>query len=130
MGTYRAFYFGCWGDTGHFLWNSRKQSFHRYSDGLPNDFPVEPTLLDGTFIPPKAPKIEGLAHFSYVNGWSLIAFPDYSVDSRPGSNSVFLVSGQRSFEQTLALSKKSFPEIFNRFKFEIVLHQTTVAATT
>ncbi len=43
-----------------------------------------------------------------------------SIDSRPGSNSVFLANDTLTFDQMIEKAKAIFPEIVARFTFEIV----------
>ena len=62
---------------------------------------------------------EGKAALHYKGGWTALAFWDRSVDSRPGSNSVFLAEGTHQFEDMVVLAQQSFPSIMQRFKFKI-----------
>jgi hypothetical protein len=65
-------------------------------------------------------EIEGIASIHQKDGWTALSFWDRSIDDRHKSNSNFLAEGTFNFEEMLAISKKHFPEIFERFKFEVV----------
>lgn len=93
------YYFGCVGRPGHF--------FHgpdlRPVDEEPRDYP--PSIrcanfpggkLDGTFCD-KQNRTQGRARVFHVEGWTILAFWDYSIDKRGGSNSVFLIRGTWDF---------------------------------
>lgn len=89
----------------------------------PSDF-IFPNykLLDGGFL--KGPQIEGSAELIRFIGGTILSFWDRSVDERQGSNSAFIVQDHESFaEQTFEAMKTlfsaTFPEVYNRFKFEI-----------
>jgi hypothetical protein len=52
-------------------------------------------------------------------GWTAISFWDRSGDSRPGSNSAFLVAADVSDKELLTLARKQWPEIFARPGFPL-----------
>lgn len=104
-------YFGCVGPPGH----------HVFNPGLAYDRTL-PWLsyLDGMLATDKT-DAEGVARLYHFNGCTLLAFWDRSGDSRPGSNSVFYVPGRKTFEEVVESAKKSFPGIWRRFTFNVVL---------
>lgn len=115
-------YFGCVGQVGHYLY-------------MPGDRgPVQPhgmesrrlawaSICDGGLMDAnREEQVEGAATWSHVKGYSIVSFWDRSVDSRFASSSSFLVYGVVSFDQVLDISRKMFPTIFERFKFEIVAY--------
>ena len=112
------YYFGCWGsECGHYL----KDKF-----GKRIDFEKTPWInkIDGVLCPKKnigagAAKIN---YRSFVGGrvWTALAFWDYSVDERPGSNSIFIFQGKFNFKDMIKIAKDNFPDIFRRFDFEII----------
>jgi hypothetical protein len=53
--------------------------------------------------------------------WSLISWWDNSVDTRGASNCSFMVDRRETPEEILAEARAAFPQIFARFKYEIVL---------
>ncbi len=113
-------YFGCVERIGHYCyaadlgratWRGRREWVNR---------------LDG-LLPPLDTTVQGVATLAYIHGFSILAFWDRSVDNRPGSNSVFLIPGRWSFEETLERARVTFPKIFDRFQFEITKHSTVEA---
>lgn len=120
------FYFGCVREPGHFLWD---EHFHRYYDhahpDLPIGFPVQIHVLDGGLFPKsKFCHSPGVAFLAHINGWSTLSFVDNSVDSRPGSHSIFIIGALYDFRRIIMVTKKVFPAIWERFKFEVVPHET------
>lgn len=114
------FYFGCWGDTGHYLWN-RERRYTREGD-CPFD-PFYPRVeghahIDGVFCP-KNRQVQGEATVTVKDGWTILAFWDRSVDHRPNSNSAFIERGAFTFEEMVSRAKAEFPAIWARFAFEV-----------
>jgi hypothetical protein len=116
----RAFYFGCFGELGHYWWSTslREKIF---------DTPQElgrGLAIDGIYAP-FGREIEGSAQIVYMRppnqhkAWTIIAFWDRSVDKRSGSNSAFVLEGVYPFEDALHIAKGQFPDVFKRFTFPI-----------
>ena len=118
---------GCRGQAGHYF----------FLPGMRNLYSAFPEVdrlnrsalaqLDGAFAPQDTTN-EGEAwfHTDNVNGirYMVISFWDRSVDERHGSNSTFLLIGEaKSFNEAIAECRAAFPEVFNRFKFEIKLRR-------
>jgi hypothetical protein len=98
----RSYYFGCVGDVGHYMHTPDLESdwdFLRH-----NPWGVE---IDDGF--------KGLQH---KEGWTALAMVDYTVDSRPGSNSVFLAEGTYSLNEMIEIAKRDFPSISERINIE------------
>ena len=106
------YYFGCIGDSGHYLWRND------YNRGL--DFDVTPwgTDIDTGLCPP-GNQPQGLAALHHKDGWTALAFWDRSVDKRPGSNSVFLANRVVDFDGMMALARANFPAVIARLPFPI-----------
>jgi hypothetical protein len=111
------FYFGCWRDVGHYLWlpgmtHSWAGWFSKFAgklDGVP---------------PPRDTLDQGVASLHYLCAQrpdcvTALAFWDRSVDRRPGSNSVFFIPGRHVFDDALAAAREAFPQVFDRFEFEV-----------
>jgi hypothetical protein len=111
------FYFGCWHVIGHRLVDG---SGRTCCGRLPTDFPVNPEAIDSTFLPPLLPQVEGRGHLSHVNGWTLLAFWDRSIDRRGKSNSLFLARGIHTFEEMVNRCRAAFPTVWSRFDFDVV----------
>lgn len=111
------FYFGCWGDTGHYLWNRER--------GRPGDeeCPFNPwtkgdVQIDGGFCPRNG-QVQGEATVTVKNEWTILAFWDRSVDRRPNSNSAFIERGAFTFDEMVARARAEFPTVWARFAFEV-----------
>lgn len=113
-----AYYFGCVGDEGHYLWDAglTKQRIKVIYEGQP--WGVE---IDSGLCPKGSSGPEGIARLHQRDGWTAIAFWDRSEDSRPGSNSVFLFQELLTFDEALARARATFQTIFARFTFEVRL---------
>lgn len=126
------YYFGCSklkprDPVGHYL----------HDNNLRHDWDVEKGLpvlwrngkIDGGFAArvyqPNGDSIEapqGQARWMMCQGWTLISFWDRTGDSRPGSSSTFISKEHLTFEQMVAIAKEEFPQIWNRFNFEVKLY--------
>ena len=109
----KTYYFGCWDESaGHYLKDENRISISFYN----NDLPWE--NFDGK-LAPKDTRKAGIARLHHKDNWTALSFWDYSIDQRPGSNSIFFAEGTRSFDQMIQISKTSFPKIMERFDFQI-----------
>ena len=123
-------YFGCWRARGHYLWTRHGQMSARRDLER-----IGPRNIDGDFAPHPTPhrngycdcpQVEGTAALHHVEGWTILAFWDRSVDGRRGSNSAFLVYGEHSFDDMLALSRGHFGEVWQRWSFRLELYSPAV----
>lgn len=105
-----VYYFGCIRDKGHYMWHPRTQQHVQATLNQPWGY-----RIDGGVFPTK-PDTLGAGVIQYVakDGWSLICFADYSVDSRPGSHSTFLAHAKASADQLVVWAKNQWPEVFLR----------------
>jgi hypothetical protein len=118
----REIYFsGVWSSdqTGHFLYQPGS-SYHIWENNLPRDFPVREYTLDGAFLPPYQPQVEGLATHLHINGWTLLTFWDRSADRRGNSCASFICRGTLDFDDMVAHCKNAFPSVWKRFPFAVV----------
>jgi hypothetical protein len=110
-------YCGCHEQTGHYFWTPGMRGHkldHNYHDIC---------KLDGCFAPKDTSK-QGEAWFHSEPGYMVISFWDNSIDTRPGSNSTFLLTGApMCFNDAIAKCRLAFPEVFARFKFQITLRR-------
>jgi hypothetical protein len=110
-----AYYFGCQeGGGGHRLYTSGGGTCNREPAG----FPCRTTTLDAGLLPPGSQK-EGQATLVHLNGWTILAFWDRSIDSRSGSNSAFVFQGLMTFTEVCEQARLRFPEIWKRFNYTI-----------
>ncbi len=121
MGDRRSdfYYFGCWSANhkGHYLHLPGHVFTGRECwNDLPRAWQHE---LDGHLCPRGPQQIEGLAALHHLDGWTAFAFWDRSADQRPNSNSVFLAFGNFDFQAMRRLFAQQFPNITERFTFEL-----------
>lgn len=82
-------------------------------------------MLDGKLAPRewdshRAPEMpQGVAALHHKDGWTALSFWDRTGDSRPASNSTFLIEGTLDFDEALAEARERFSLLFERFDFEI-----------
>lgn len=108
-------YFGCWGGPGHYPWGPGQRSLPLSTlERLPWGYGVDSGLC------PKKDETQGRALLHHKGGWTALAFWDRSVDTRPGSNSAFLADGDFNFDAMVEKAKASFPQVWERFPFEVV----------
>lgn len=98
------FYFGCDGQSGHHLHDERlsrihgERGFERFDGGLC------PPAAEGLYIAALT-RLGGL-------GYSALAFWDQTIDSRPGSNSIFFAPSLIVHPVSMwALAQHKFPAI-------------------
>lgn len=113
-------YFGCWGGIGHYLWSPERKNIGW--DNIPKGLPFRWTKLDGGFIPKSCRWKNGSATLTRLDGWTVLSFPDNSVDSRPASNSGYVIKGEFEFQDAVDIAKSCFPKIWQRYKFEVIEH--------
>lgn len=110
------FYFGCGRDKGHFLWETEGQYIHVFHDAAKRLGVTESVLkfIDGTYIPSSYPQIQGHYQLSIIGPCKIVAWHDYSVDSRSGSNSALIGTGFDSPESMIDAAILKFPSFMNR----------------
>jgi hypothetical protein len=126
--TIEAYYFGCWEHSGHY-WRSP----NGYTDERKIEARIPEALrhgrVDSTFCPGYAgpygrrscPEVEGEAAIHLIEGWTVLAWWDRSVDSRPACNSALVVRGDHSFTTMLEVAKAQMPELLKRQRFPVRL---------
>jgi len=118
-----VYYFGCIDDAGHYFWVPPGASLYgRQRPAIPwQDGDLDAKLAPGYIGPYQSgPQIEGRAKVHHKNGWTAVAFWDRSVDSRGGSNSVFIVKGTLDFDSAVEQARAAFPKVWGRFKFPVI----------
>ena len=102
-------YFGCYKESGHYLWLPGMQKDHRQQYRWLCQF-------DGILAPQPEHTLY-VASYSWLGGWKLAALSwwDRSVDTRPNTNSiVFCDFDFGGGDLMLAQARIEFPEIFAR----------------
>lgn len=88
---------------------------------------LPPALLPGAIdarLTPANDRSQGAAALRWQNGYSVLAWHDFTTDSRPGSNSVFIVAGTRTFAELVRLLDECAPEIARRQTAPLHLEST------
>lgn len=116
----KCLYFGCHDGAGHYLHEPGMVRCHGIN---------QPRNFDGLLAPQDSTK-PYIAAVSRLEGWgmSALSFWDYSVDKRPGSNSIFFFTSlDISPDDMLAVAKKRFPSVFARLPIEVTLKTSEVS---
>lgn len=105
----KLYYFGCWKDKGHFFYTPDGS---RIKIVGPFEYNID------TVYPPKTESYEdeSVASLNLVDGWTVLAMWDRSVDKRHQSNSAFIAKGELTVNEMWLLVKEHYPHIFNRLK--------------
>lgn len=107
-------YFGCINQPGHFAWeneNSPMSSYTGWGKWLSDQ--------DGK-LTPRDTQREGrpMVHHLFNDTVTVVAWWDYSVDGRPGCNSMLLEMGHHPLDSMLEKAAKAFPNVMARQKWE------------
>lgn len=126
-------YFGCWGQAGHYLFGEGGHhiSSERLPAGFVETFGDHGWGLDAKFCPGYVgpyqrdrEEHEGEALLHHVNGWTVLAFWDRSVDKRGGCNSNFVERGTLTFEEMCTIAQAQFPSVWARYPFKVRILKT------
>lgn len=133
VSTVEVYYFGCWEQSGHY-W--------RAPGGFKGGREIEAQLpeplrgngmgggMDSKWCPGSAPgaphkktraEVEGEAALHHVDGWTILAWWDRSVDHRGASNSNLVARGLHSWATMLEIGKAQFPSVMKRQRVHMVL---------
>lgn len=112
MADKRTYYFGCMGVTGHYMHPHIRQG------ELPGVNYNAIKYIDGIYTPGDTTK-QGAAQLSIVGPLTIIAWHDYTVDCRPGSNSVIMGYGFTGTRAEIIVDMFKdfmvrFPQVVNR----------------
>lgn len=122
--TKKAFYFGCWKNPGHFLYDTSGRVIY----DKPHDLPWNECIMDGQLLNNgKVPDVPTGEVFWTCGGkeffWFAFYWWDRSVDKRWACNSGFYVRGFSMYEVKTAFSYacQCFPHIVSRQHYPLVL---------
>jgi len=104
----RAYFFGCIGTAGHYMFSPTRQVWSHSSPWGAYDI--------DTREPPAPPgeQTEGPARLHHKDGWTMLSTWDRSVDKRHGSHANFIFEGVLNFDAALARAEETFPSIVAR----------------
>ena len=113
-------FFGAWSKPGHYYWAPGRR-WAECERILPAS--LQGRKLDGRLAPQKRfttypnslIEAEGEAAVHHIEGWTVVAWWDRSVDTRPGSNSALLMRGTHTMTAVLLEAADKFPELLPRF---------------
>lgn len=114
------YYFGCISQPGHYLWLPGRSPMHVIKvliEDWPKPWGRNGSGLDGEY-PPPGPEIQSLARVVHVDGWTVLAMWDRSVDRRGKCNSNFVTKGEFDFSAMCALAAEHFPSVWKRINNE------------
>lgn len=114
-------YFGCLKDSGHYLWSKAsgycaQVPFHEIKTMTPWGLSID----DGVFPSSPLRRRAGAVHHAQKDGWTLVYWADYSVDSRPGSHSTFVVPALLTKAELIEGARHLWPEVFHRPRFPVL----------
>lgn len=131
MTSPEMFYFGPWGEPGHYLFNEHGTWAHKEEYRIPWKWAIDGCLQpgcrpdgNGRYHHDGDPEIQGQALLHHKDGWTALSFWDRSVDTRFASNSNYFAEGIFTFEQMVEMARKRFADRWNRMKFEVVLYKS------
>lgn len=111
-------FFGCWsgpdgrGKKGHFLYDRSGMSADAYG-------PFMDYSLDGVLLG-KGQRIPGQVDVVHFREYTVIAFEDFSVDQRPGSNGAFVVRGNGlTRKECWRIAENGYPHIVARLRMHL-----------
>ncbi len=117
-------YFGCMKDVGHYLWldeSNTVRNAKRLEEILGAHMISDLFLrnIDNVYNPPSYPKNECVYRESLVPPFKIVAWNDYSMDKRPGSNSALLSIGYEFTKDVIKAAEKKFPTPMSRQRSEL-----------
>lgn len=115
----RTLYFGCWQQAGHYYWS---RGMRRLGRSTAEERQATPWGLsvDGGLVDRNDRLTVGHARTFYKDGWTALAFTDDSVDSRPGSWSVYCIPATLGYDDALRIARLAFPQVFERYPWQII----------
>lgn len=133
MNSPRMYYFGPLEKPGHYLYREDGWTVSMFEDQdavCPwKHFEIDGKLQPGCPDPADRlrnrtrPMCEGEALLHHKDGWTALAFWDFTVDTRPGSSSTYIAEGILTFEEMVELAKTRFAERWKKMAFEVRLVQ-------
>jgi hypothetical protein len=109
-------YFGCYRQSGHYVFDEGMHREYRHETRRLSNF-------DGA-LPAQDDATPYVATISRLGGFNMtaLAFWDYSVDKRGGSNSIIFAPGlEIDPEQLLSEAQRRFPRVFARLPQPVTL---------
>jgi hypothetical protein len=108
-----VWFFGTLEQPGHYWWESRSGRTKRPRDRSSLDPRGPWGGVDGR-LTPRDTQAQSRAALHHLKGWTALALHDYTVDTRGGSNAVFVMDSEVSFERALSYAAEWFPGVVER----------------
>ena len=116
-------YYGCWNDSGHYLYDIHGRVIFELDAERRHRCPFVPSRIDAFFAPRQVMESEDVTTVTHIHGWTVLAMWDRSVDGRPGSNAAFLMEGHFEEGSMWARASLDYPHIVERLKAAKVDHR-------
>ena len=124
MNEPRMYYFGPWGEPGHYLFDESGCWAHRAEALIPWNGKIDGVLqvnAEKGYSRKASEEPEGVALLHHKDGWTALSFWDRSVDTRGACNSTYFAEGTFTFEQMVEMAKTRFAPRWNTMKFQVTL---------
>ena len=108
-----VWFFGCRRIYGHCFWDPSGIGKLRDSQALLGPEGIPWRTVDGA-LTPKDLMHQGAWALRHHQGWTALAFHDYTIDSRPKSNSVFISDEILSWIEIVKAAAPAFPDVVER----------------
>lgn len=109
-------FFGCGRSKGHHWWTS--EGMDHYASVLAREFPEVNNHviegIDGTYTIPNGP--ECVYREVNIGPVKILAWNDYSIDQRPGSNSALIGKGFATADEMILYAEMRYPNFMARQK--------------
>lgn len=115
----KVFYFGCWGDVGHYLWSPSAQHARTAGPWTERDLDTSPIDSRGHdtgrgVVPADPEQREHVWRLTHKDGWTAIGAWDRTADQRRGSVSVFVAEGEHDESTMRGFAASYFPAVYSR----------------
>jgi hypothetical protein len=118
----RIFYFGCWSDSGHYLFtpdgNTVRCNWSDFTTPTPWTLRELDAPADKAVLQPAETRAQGVWRLSHRARegatWTALGCHDYTQDRRPGSVSVFVAEGEHDEQAMREIATRHFPAVWAR----------------
>lgn len=121
-----VFYFGCWGEAGHHLWDRHKRMLHGRYRADQVGLPVRDHDLDGGPFLPKPEKV-GQGALCYVRGWTILSWWGSPWDKRGAVCAAIMVKGVATAEGLWRAFAYQFPTVAQHLEPPLVVNNDFAA---
>jgi hypothetical protein len=114
--TLDAYFFGCIGEAGHYLWAREPGALYAHRVRFPAEWGPSAKCIDGDYARREdgGISVHLTADDPLPPGWTVVTMNDNSVDHRPGSHATFVLRGRFDEATAIARVRGAFPNICQR----------------